>query len=131
MITESEHLSQIAAHYLGENTALRGKVVELEAEVGRLKAEDELIKWKLKVQVVAREDERFGPWSYVNVKVDDIGYADKVAVLSPVEPLVKMSELHEVQAEVERLKGKVVRLQNILDMEDAEIMGVIGVHDRG
>jgi hypothetical protein len=38
MITESEHLSQIAAYYLGENTALRGKVVELEAEVERLKA---------------------------------------------------------------------------------------------
>jgi hypothetical protein len=38
MNTESEHLSQIAAHYLGENTVLQGKVVELEAEVERLKA---------------------------------------------------------------------------------------------
>lgn len=49
---EAEHLSQIAAHCLGESTVLRVKVAALEAEVERLKNQVSLAAYGLVTEPV-------------------------------------------------------------------------------
>lgn len=75
----------------------------LAAEVDRLTRDNDVSKWRFKIQIVDREGERFGPWNYIDAMVDDIGHSDKGFVLSPEEPLVRLSELRELEDEVERL----------------------------
>jgi hypothetical protein len=78
----------------------------LAAVVAQLKAHDPS-KWRFKVHIVDCEEECSGPYNYVDLSVDDIGYADKGMVLSSDEPLVRLSRLQSSEAEVEQLKTTV------------------------
>lgn len=87
------------------------RLKEAQAEVERLTRNADLTKWSFKIQVADRDGDRLGPYNFVDVTVNDIGYADKVVVLSTEDPLVQLSDLREAKAEIARLKAELERLR--------------------
>jgi hypothetical protein len=72
---------------------------------------------RVQICIESRKDTRPGPWNYVNATIIDVGYADKIIVVEPEEPLILESDIESLKLDIETLSSNAMRAMEIKDKE--------------